>query len=55
MTLGHNSSIGTRGGDYDDSPIAEQLINLGTPLSVAMQVGGRSEAALNDLFDIKMS
>ena len=55
VSMGHNASIGNRGGDYDDSPIPEQLINLGTPLAKAMQVGGRTEEALNDLFDVKHS
>jgi hypothetical protein len=55
VTLGHNTAIGNRGGDYDDSPIADQLINLATPKSVAMQVGGRSQAALDDLFDVLIS
>lgn len=55
VTLKHNTSVGNRGGDYDDSPIPEQLINLGTPKAVALQVGGRSQQALDDLFDVKMS
>lgn len=55
VTLQHNTAIGTRGGDYDDSPIPDQLINLATPKSVAMQVGGRSQAALDDLFDVLIS
>lgn len=55
VNLQHNTAIGNRGGDYDDSPIPEQLINLNTPRSVAWQVGGRTQAALDDLFDVLIS
>ena len=55
VTLGHNASVGERGADYDDSPIPEQLINLRTPLAKAMQVDGRSQQALDDLFTVQHS
>ena len=55
VTLHHNAALSTRGADYDDSPIPDQLINLRTPLAKAMQVGGRSQAALDDLFDVQHS
>jgi hypothetical protein len=55
ITLGHNTAIGTRGGDYDDSPIPKILRNQTTPLAISMEVGGRTQRSLDDLFDVEHS
>ena len=53
ITLRSNMKNGLKGGDCDNTP-APGLINLQTPRAVAI-IGGRTKAALDDLFDVQHS
>ena len=54
ITLGHNTST-RKEDDVDNSPYPAQEIDLRTPLAKAMQVEGRTQRSLDDLFDVQHS